>query len=100
MEGWNKVEVGDFGGSIVTCILGNPLGLLARQLSYTVHMSIEQFPLYRVDKKPIQEYLEKKVEASYNEILDKASMVRQELSPIICSGEALEIFQNDYCCDE
>ncbi|WMV31628.1 hypothetical protein MTR67_025013 [Solanum verrucosum] len=96
MEGGNKVATADLGGSVLTGTLGNPLGLLARQLSYTLHTVRDQCPLYRADGKPVDEYLDKKVEASYNELLDKASKVRQELSPVISLGEALETLRKDF----
>ncbi|KAK6790391.1 hypothetical protein RDI58_014191 [Solanum bulbocastanum] len=96
MEGGNKVAAADLGGSILTGTLGNPLGLLARQLSYTLHTVRDQCPLYRADGKSVDEYLDKKVEAAYNELLDKASKVRQELSPIISLGETLETLRKDF----
>ena len=46
MEGENKIAVADLGGSVVTGILGNQLGLLARHLSYTIHTVRGQYPLY------------------------------------------------------
>ncbi|WMV31627.1 hypothetical protein MTR67_025012 [Solanum verrucosum] len=96
MEGGNKVAVADLGGSVLTGTLGNPLGLLARQLSYTLHMVRDQCPLYCVDGKPVDEYLDKKVEAAYNKLLDKASKVGQELSQVISLGEALETLRKDF----
>uniref|UniRef100_A0A3Q7GFJ5 Uncharacterized protein n=1 Tax=Solanum lycopersicum TaxID=4081 RepID=A0A3Q7GFJ5_SOLLC len=59
MEGGNKVEVAELGGSVLTSTLGNPLGVLARQLSYTLHKLIQQCPLHRVDGKLVDEYLGK-----------------------------------------
>uniref|UniRef100_K4BZP7 Uncharacterized protein n=1 Tax=Solanum lycopersicum TaxID=4081 RepID=K4BZP7_SOLLC len=67
MEGENKIAVADLGGSVVTGILGNQLGLLARHLSYTIHT-----------------------------MLDKASKVKQNLYPIIYLGEALETLRKDF----
>ncbi|WMV50451.1 hypothetical protein MTR67_043836 [Solanum verrucosum] len=40
--------------------LGNPPGLLALQLSYTLHKVRDQYPLYRADGKPVDEYLDYK----------------------------------------
>lgn len=91
MEGGNKVAGADLEGSVLTGILGNPLGLFARKLSYTLHTSIDQCSLYLVDGKPIGEYLDKKVKVACNKLLDKASKVRQELS-----GEALETLRKDF----
>ncbi|TMW95527.1 hypothetical protein EJD97_008710, partial [Solanum chilense] len=71
----NKVEVADLGGSVLTSTLGNPLGVLDRELSYTLHTLIQQCPLYRVDGKLVDEYLDKKrVEVAYNELLDKVRL--------------------------
>uniref|UniRef100_M1B7R1 Lysine-specific histone demethylase 1 homolog 3 n=1 Tax=Solanum tuberosum TaxID=4113 RepID=M1B7R1_SOLTU len=44
MEGGNKVATADLGGSVLTGTLGNPLGLLERQLSYTLHKVKDQCP--------------------------------------------------------
>ena len=60
MEGENKIAVADLGGSVVTGILGNQLGLLARQLSYTLHTVRDECPLYHADGTPVDEYLDKK----------------------------------------
>ena len=79
MEGGNKVAAADLGGSVLIGTLGNPLGLLARQLSYTHHKVRDQCPLHRADGKPVDEYLDKKVEVAYNGLLDKASKLRQEV---------------------
>ena len=79
MEGGNKVAGADLEGSVLTGILGNPLGLFARQLSYTLHTSIDQCSLYLVDGKPVDEYLDKKVEVAYNELLDYGRRIRQEV---------------------
>ncbi|KAG5580850.1 hypothetical protein H5410_051477 [Solanum commersonii] len=51
----NKVTVVDLGGIVLTGTLGNPPGLLALQLSYTLHKMRDQCPLYRVDGKPVHE---------------------------------------------
>ncbi|XP_069154734.1 protein FLOWERINGUS D-like [Solanum lycopersicum] len=95
MEGGNKIAAADLGGSVLTSTLGNPLGVLARQLSYTLHTVRDRCPLYHADGTPVDEYLDKKVEVAYNELLEKASKVRQDLSPIISLGEALETLRKD-----
>ncbi|KAG5607216.1 hypothetical protein H5410_028708 [Solanum commersonii] len=81
MEGGNKMAAADFGGSVLTGTLGNPLGLLGRQLSYTLHKARDQCPLYRADGKPIDEYLDKK---------------RKELSQFVSLGEELETLRKDF----
>ncbi|OIT08256.1 PREDICTED: protein FLOWERING LOCUS D-like [Nicotiana attenuata] len=99
MEGGNKVAAADLGGSVLTGTLGNPLGLLARQLSYTLHKVRDKCPLYRVDGKPVDPDLDQKVEAAYNLLLEKASKLRQlmgEVSQDVSLGAALETFRQDY----
>ncbi|MCD7447256.1 hypothetical protein HAX54_026375 [Datura stramonium] len=54
MEGGNTVAAADLGGSVLTGTLGNPLGFLAQQLSYTLHKVRDQCPLYRADGKQAQ----------------------------------------------
>lgn len=50
LEGWKhaggRVVAINLGGSILTGRLGNPLGLLAQQLLYTLHNVRDQCPLY------------------------------------------------------
>ena len=60
MEGGNKIAAADFEGSVLTGTLGNPLGVLARQLSYTLHTVRDRCPLYHADGTPVDEYLDKK----------------------------------------
>ncbi|KAG5580882.1 hypothetical protein H5410_051509 [Solanum commersonii] len=78
MEGVNKATVADLGRSVLTGTLENPHGLLARQLSYTLHKVSDQCPLYRAGGK------------------FKASKLRQELSQIVPLGWALETLQKDF----
>jgi len=54
------VAAADLGGSVLTGTLGNPLGLLERKLSYTLHKVRDQCPLYRADGKPVDKHLDKK----------------------------------------
>ncbi|XP_060183640.1 protein FLOWERING LOCUS D [Lycium barbarum] len=99
MEGGNKVAAADLGGSVLTGTLGNPLGLLARQLSYILHKVRDKCPLYRVDGKPVDQDLDHKVEVAYNLLLEKASKLRQlmgEVSQDVSLGAALETFRQDY----
>ncbi|KAK4367070.1 hypothetical protein RND71_014950 [Anisodus tanguticus] len=99
MDGGNKVAAADLGGSVLTGTLGNPLGLLARQLSYTLHKVRDKCPLYRVDGKPVDQDLDHKVEVAYNLLLEKASKLRQlmgEVSQDVSLGAALETFRQDY----
>lgn len=99
MEGGNRTAAADLGGSVLTGTLGNPLGILARQLSYTLHKIRDKCPLYRVDGKPVDADLDQKVEMAFNRLLDKASKLRQlmgEVSQDVSLGAALETFRQVY----
>ncbi|KAH0722613.1 hypothetical protein KY290_005262 [Solanum tuberosum] len=96
IEGVNKVAASNLGRTVLIGTLGNPHGLLARQLSYTLHKVRDQCPLYRADGKLVDEHLDKKVEDVYNGLLNKASKLRQELSQIVPLGWALETLQKDF----
>ncbi|WMV48816.1 hypothetical protein MTR67_042201 [Solanum verrucosum] len=80
MEGGNKVAAADLGGSILTGTLGNPLGLLERQLSYTLHKVRDQCPLYRANGNPVDEYLDTKMEVAYNSLLNKEASSSKKFS--------------------
>ncbi|KAH0721567.1 hypothetical protein KY284_006597 [Solanum tuberosum] len=56
----NTVAAADLGGSDLAGTLENPLGLLERQLSYTLHKVRDQCPLYCANGNPVDEYLDKK----------------------------------------
>ncbi|CAA3018123.1 FLOWERING LOCUS D [Olea europaea subsp. europaea] len=95
LEGNNIMAAADLGGSVLTGTLGNPLGILARQLSYTLHKVRDKCPLYRVDGKPVDPILDDKVEIAYNQLLEKVSMLRKlmgDVSQDVSLGAALETF--------
>ncbi|XP_074357231.1 protein FLOWERING LOCUS D [Apium graveolens] len=95
MDGASKTAAADLGGSVLTGTLGNPLGILAKQLSYPLHKVRDKCPLYKVDGKPVDPDLDTKVEIAYNQLLDKASNLRQlmgEVSQDVSLGAALESF--------
>ncbi|CAN1747558.1 Protein FLOWERING LOCUS D [Linum perenne] len=98
--GANKVSASaDLGGSVLTGTLGNPLGILAKQLGHTLHKVRDKCPLYRTDGKPVDLDMDMKVEASFNRLLDKASRLRQlmgEVSVDVSLGAALETFRQVY----
>ncbi|KAL9265263.1 FLOWERING LOCUS D-like protein [Drosera capensis] len=106
MEGSGKSgpsAAADLGGSVLTGTLGNPLGILARQLTYTLHKVRDMCPIYRVDGSPVDPKLDKKVEADFNKLLDKVSKLRQsmgEVSVDISLGAALETFREDSVTNE
>ncbi|XP_022993165.1 protein FLOWERING LOCUS D [Cucurbita maxima] len=96
MEGGNRVcAAADLGGSVLTGTLGNPLGIMARQLGYSLHKVRDKCPLYRLGGKPVDPDMDLKVETAFNHLLDKASMLRQsmgEVSVDVSLGAALETF--------
>ncbi|XP_076911357.1 protein FLOWERING LOCUS D-like [Bidens hawaiensis] len=95
MEGGNRVAAADLGGSILTGTHGNPLGILARQLLYPLHKIRDKCPLYRLDGQVVDVRVDAKVEVAFNQLLDKASQLRQlmgEVSQDVSLGVALETF--------
>ncbi|KAF9596419.1 hypothetical protein IFM89_010683 [Coptis chinensis] len=99
MEGGSKIAAADLGGSVLTGTLGNPLGILARQLSYQLHKVRDKCPLYRPDGSPVDHDVDSKVEAAFNRLLDNASKIRQlmgEVSVDVSLGAALETFREVY----
>ncbi|KAM1406337.1 hypothetical protein ACFXTH_001020 [Malus domestica] len=96
MEGGNRVSAAaDLGGSVLTGTLGNPLGIVARQLGDMLHKVRDKCPLYSLDGKPVDPDMDMKVEAAFNRLLDKASTLRQLMGGVsvdVSLGAALETF--------
>ncbi|GJP85712.1 hypothetical protein CLOP_g15818 [Closterium sp. NIES-67] len=92
--GPNQVAVAaELGGSIVTGILGNPLGVLARQLAIPLHRIRDACPLYRPDGLPVDEKADRVAEARFNVMLDLASERRAEMEGVadqISLGNTME----------
>ncbi|XP_044508544.1 protein FLOWERING LOCUS D-like [Mangifera indica] len=94
-EGNRVIASADLGGSVLTGTLGNPLGILAKQLGCWLHKVRDKCPLYRLDGKPVDQEMDMKVEADFNRLLDKASRLRQlmgDVSMDVSLGSALETF--------
>ncbi|KAF8370156.1 hypothetical protein HHK36_031787 [Tetracentron sinense] len=72
-----KFAAVDLGGSVITGIHANPLGVLARQLSIPLHKVRDKCPLYKPDGAPVDEEIDSKVEVIFNKLLDKATQLRQ-----------------------
>lgn len=72
----NYVSV-DLGGSVITGIHANPLGVLARQLSIPLHKVRDNCPLYKPNGKPVDMDIDLKVEVIFNKLLDKVTQLRQ-----------------------
>lgn len=100
MEGGNRVcAAADLGGSVLTGTLGNPLGIVARQLGDMLYKVRDRCPLYCLDGKPVDPDMDVKVESAFNRLLDKASRLRQlmgEVSVDVSLGAALETFRQVY----
>ncbi|KAH1055376.1 hypothetical protein J1N35_033441 [Gossypium stocksii] len=100
MEGGNRVSAAaDLGGSVLTGTLGNPLGIMAKQLGASLFKVRDKCPLYRMDGSPVDPDMDMKVETAFNRLLDKASKLRQfmgEVSMDVSLGAALETFRQVY----
>ncbi|KAJ3695820.1 hypothetical protein LUZ60_001197 [Juncus effusus] len=89
----------DLGGSVLTGINGNPLGVLARQMGLPLHKVRDLCPLYLPDGRPVDADLDARMETTFNQLLDKVCRLRQtvcdELSASIDAslGTALEAFR-------
>ncbi|XP_071725879.1 lysine-specific histone demethylase 1 homolog 2 [Rutidosis leptorrhynchoides] len=67
----------DLGGSVITGIHANPLGVLARQLSIPLHKVRDVCPLYDPEGKPVSSEVDSKVEFIFNRLLDKVTEFRK-----------------------
>lgn len=89
----------DLGGSVITGIHANPLGVLARQLSIPLHKVRDKCPLYRPDGTLVDEQVDAKVEFIFNRLLDKVMELRKikdMLSHDISLGAVLERLRQLY----
>ncbi|XVF83077.1 hypothetical protein PTKIN_Ptkin16aG0103600 [Pterospermum kingtungense] len=100
MEGGNMVSAAaDLGGSVLTGTLGNPLGIVAKQLGASLFKVRDKCPLYRTDGSLVDPDIDMKVETAFNRLLDKASKLRQlmgEVAMDVSLGAALETFRQVY----
>ncbi|KAL8170518.1 hypothetical protein V2J09_022322 [Rumex salicifolius] len=97
MEGGNRIAAADLGGSVLTGTLGNPLGILARQLSYSLHKIRDKCPIYSVDGSPVDPNIDSKVEIAFNKLLERSSMLRQlmgDVSMDLSLGAAMDTFRD------
>ncbi|KAF2285950.1 hypothetical protein GH714_009147 [Hevea brasiliensis] len=67
----------DLGGSVITGIHANPLGVLARQLSIPLHKVRDNCPLYRPDGAPVDKEVDYRIEFIFNKLLDKVMELRK-----------------------
>ncbi|KAK7314532.1 hypothetical protein VNO77_33058 [Canavalia gladiata] len=102
MMGGDGVEAAaDFGGSVLTGINGNPLGVLARQLGLPLHKVRDICPLYLPDGRSVDSEIDSRVEVSFNKLLERVCKLRQAMIEEVKSvdvplGTALEAFRRVY----
>lgn len=94
-----KFAAVDLGGSIITGIHANPLGVLARQLSIPLHKVRDKCPLYNPEGAPVDKEIDSKIEVIFNKLLDKVTQVRQIMGGFandISLGSVLETLRQLY----
>jgi monoamine oxidase len=101
MSGDSVEAAADLGGSVLTGINGNPLGVLARQLGLPLHKVRDICPLYLPDGKAVNSEIDSKVEVSFNKLLDRVcklrhAMIEEVRSVDVPLGTALEAFRRVY----
>ncbi|KAL8264778.1 hypothetical protein R6Q59_022908 [Mikania micrantha] len=101
MSGGDCVAAADLGGSVLTGINGNPLGVLARQLGFPLHKVRDICPLYLPNGNTVNPEIDSKVEFAFNKLLDRVCKLRQSMmeeakSIDVPLGTALEAFRHVY----
>ncbi|KAH1065860.1 hypothetical protein J1N35_030847 [Gossypium stocksii] len=101
MRGDGVVAAADLGGSVLTGINGNPLGVLARQMGLPLHKVRDICPLYLPDGKAVDADVDSRIEVSFNKLLDRVcklrhSMIEEVKSVDVPLGTALEAFRSVY----
>ncbi|KAL6205659.1 hypothetical protein ACLB2K_022914 [Fragaria x ananassa] len=94
-----KFSAADLGGSVITGIHANPLGVLARQLSIPLHKVRDKCPLYKPDGTPVDKEIDSKIEVIFNKLLDKVMELRQTMGGFakdISLGSVLETLRQLY----
>ncbi|CAM8900810.1 unnamed protein product [Rhodiola kirilowii] len=88
----------DLGGSIITGIHANPLGVLARQLSVPLHKVRDNCPLYNPDGSIVDKQIDTEIELVFNKLLDKVTQLRQldGFSKDVSLGSVLEKLRQLY----
>lgn len=94
-----KYAAVDLGGSVITGIHANPLGVLARQLSIPLHKVRDNCPLYKPDGAPVSKETDSNVELIFNKLLDKVSEVREVMGGLasqVSLGSVLDSLRQLY----
>ncbi|KAB5534682.1 hypothetical protein DKX38_017768 [Salix brachista] len=89
----------DLGGSVITGIHANPLGVLARQLSIPLHKVRDNCPLYKPDGAPVDKGIDSNIELIHNKLLDKVMELRKIMGGFandISLGSVLERLRQLY----
>ncbi|KAF8669939.1 hypothetical protein HU200_051121 [Digitaria exilis] len=96
--GVDKAAV-ELGGSVITGIHANPLGVLARQLGIPLHKVRDRCPLYYPDGRTVETRLDRSVDLVFNTLLDHATRLREflkEAAERISLGEGIEKLRRLY----
>ncbi|KAG2317877.1 hypothetical protein Bca52824_020999 [Brassica carinata] len=83
----------ELGGSVITGLHANPLGVLARQLSIPLHKVRDHCPLYNSEGEVVEKVVDSNVEFGFNKLLDKVAEVREMMGGAankVSLGEVLE----------
>ncbi|KAF0901010.1 hypothetical protein E2562_037425 [Oryza meyeriana var. granulata] len=95
-EGQAAVELG---GSVITGIHANPLGVLARQLGIPLHKVRDRCPLYHHDGQTVGTKLDRSMDLVFNKLLEHATRLREYLKHAaegISLGEGIERLRRLY----
>ncbi|RLN03500.1 hypothetical protein C2845_PM13G02760 [Panicum miliaceum] len=96
--GGDKAAI-ELGGSVITGIHANPLGVLARQLSIPLHKVRDRCPLYYPDGRTVETRLDRSIDLVFNTLLDHATRLREflnEAAERISLGEGIEKIRRLY----
>lgn len=96
--GEDKAAV-ELGGSVITGIHANPLGVLARQLALPLHKVRDRCPLYYPDGRTVETRLDRSIDLVFNTLLDHATRLRESLNEAaerISLGEAIDKLRRLY----
>ncbi|XP_073003340.1 lysine-specific histone demethylase 1 homolog 2 isoform X1 [Typha latifolia] len=89
----------DLGGSVITGVHANPLGVLTRQLGIPLHKVRDRCPLFHPDGRIVDGRLDLDVDLVFNKLLDLATQLRkvlQEFAEGISLGSAIEKLRRLY----
>jgi [histone H3]-N6,N6-dimethyl-L-lysine4 FAD-dependent demethylase len=96
--GGHKAAV-ELGGSVITGIHANPLGVLARQLGVPLHKVRDRCPLYYPDGRTVETRMDRTTDLVFNTLLEHATKLRESLGEAaerISLGEAIEKLRRLY----